>query len=243
MTKWRTAVLVAALLTGCSRPHQEPGPVPVPAPTPTPAPSRPPIGEHLLAEPPADWVQSFHTDTPGMRMVEYVPQGDDPADWTDKVSFESFTGNPLPKPDELLTSIADDQRKGCDNFESHATYSGDENGYPTAVRLFVCDRSKLTQKGQLTLLKTIRGDAEFYVIMRARRVAPIAKDDAWPIPKELMAEWSLYLHAIGLCNGDDPAHPCPSVPEKGSDTTLPGAEVGDVSDPNAASSKPSPRVP
>jgi hypothetical protein len=169
MTKWRTAVLVAALLTGCSRPHQAPGPVPVPAPTPAPTPSRPPIGEQLLAKPPSGWTESYATKSPGMRMAQYIPSGDDSHDWTNMVSFESFTGNPLPQPPELLASVAKDQQAVCDNFESHTTYTGNENGYPTTVALFVCDRSKLTQKGQLTLLKMIRGDDNFYVITRSRR--------------------------------------------------------------------------
>jgi hypothetical protein len=206
MTKWRTAVLVAMLLSGCSKPQQQ---------TAAPAPSLPaaaPSGEQLLAEVPPGWVQSFRSATPDMRMVEYIPPGTDLADWTDKLSFASFGGEPLPDPVELVTSIANEQRKSCDGFESHATYSGGENGYPTAVQLFVCNRNLLTQKGQLTLLKTIRGDENFYVITRARRVDPIAKDDTLPMPQmpqEVMAAWSLYLRAIGVCNTNDPAHPCP----------------------------------
>lgn len=218
MTKWRTAVLVAALLTGCSRPHHEPGPLPVPAPTPTPTPSRPPIGEQLLARPPSGWTESYATKSPGMRMAQYIPSGDDSHDWTNMVSFESFTGNPLPQPPELLASVAKDQQAVCDNFESHTTYTGNENGYPTTVALFVCDRSKLTQKGQLTLLKMIRGDDNFYVVTRTRRVAPIQPGDAWPIPKEVIAEWSLYLRGIGLCNDGSTTHPCPTAPDKSAST-------------------------
>jgi hypothetical protein len=75
----------------------------------------------MPAEPPTGWVQSFRTDTPGMRMVEYVPKGDDASDWTDKVSFESFSGDPLPDPDQLLNSIADDQHKGSRGDASGAS--------------------------------------------------------------------------------------------------------------------------
>ena len=147
-------------------------------------------------------------------MVEYMPPTSDtkadPTEWTDKVSFESFTGAPLPDPIELVTSIADDQRKTCDKFEDHNTFSGLENGYQTSVRLFVCSVNPLTNKGQLTLVKTIRGDSNFYVITRARRVAPIEMNGEMPIPPTTMAEWSLYLRAISACNPADPAHPCPT---------------------------------
>lgn len=224
MTKWHTTILIAMLVAGCTRPHPDaPGPVPVPTPTPSPPHSHPPIGEELLAKPPSGWKESYANKAPGMRMAQYVPSGEDTHDWQNMVSFESFTGNPLPQPLELLESVAKDQRAVCDNFESHPTYTGKENGYPTAVALFVCDRSKLTSKGELTLLKMIRGDDNFYVVTRSRRVAPIEPDDVWPIPKQVMAEWSLYLRGIGVCNGADDAHPCPG---KGS-----GQGVGDVSDP------------
>jgi hypothetical protein len=206
MTKWRAALLFTTLLIGCTQLQHQAATPPSPAASTTPQ-----TGEQLLAQPPAGWVQSFQTAAPGTRMVEYVPPGTDPADWTDKVSFESFSGDPLPDPVELATSVANDRRASCDGFASYATYSGSENGYPTAVRLFVCNHVKQTQKGQLTLLKMIRGDSNFYVIMRTRRVEALDNDAALPMPREVMAEWSLYLRAIGVCNSDAAAHPCPSA--------------------------------
>ena len=32
-----------------------------------------------------------------------------------------------------------------------------------------------------------------------------------PMPPEVMAEWSLYLRAIKVCNDSNPRHPCPAV--------------------------------
>lgn len=148
-------------------------------------------------------------------MVEYVPPDSDPKEWTDKVSFESFSDSPLPDPIELLASIATDQRKTCNKFSDHETFSGLENGYPTSVRLFVCDVNPMNGKGQLTLVKTIKGDQNFYVITRARRTAPMQPDADGTIPAEskTIAEWSLYLRAIGACNTADPKHPCPPTPD------------------------------
>ena len=143
-------------------------------------------------------------------MVEYVPPKSDPNEWTDKVSFESFSDPPLPDPIQLLKSIADDQRKTCPKFSDHETFSGVENDYPTSVRLYICSENPLTKKGQLTLVKTIRGDTHFYVITRAKRVEPI-EGDTMPMPPEVMAEWSLYLRAIKACSDADPRHPCPAA--------------------------------
>jgi hypothetical protein len=205
MAKRCSALVLIGVLAGCS-PEQ---------PATPPAQSRSVVAaspEQLLAEPPADWQQSFRTEGPGIRLVEYVPPATNLEEWTDKVSFESFNDAPLPDPAELLTSIASDQRKTCEKFEDHETFTGLENGYPTAVRLFICYVNPLTNKGQLTLVKTIKGDSHFYVITRARRVPPIELDGESPMPPKIMAEWSLHLRAISVCNTDDPAHPCPAPP-------------------------------
>ncbi|HEY6598203.1 MAG TPA: hypothetical protein VIZ30_02780 [Pseudomonadales bacterium] len=184
-----------------------------------------PSPEKLLAEPPKDWVQAFRTAGPGIRMVEYVPPQTDPNDWIDKVSFESFNEPPLPDAIEILKSIAADQRKTCEKFSDNETFSGLENDYPTSVRLFICYTNKLTKQGQLTLVKTIRGDTHFFVITRARRVPAIKPDGEMPMPPEAMAEWSMYLRSITVCNTNDPRHPCPSpapaadAPPAGTGTT------------------------
>ncbi len=211
MSKRCMTLFLAIALVGCGGGKAEHSAAEKSAAPPTrsaPPPDTSP--EHLLAEPPAGWLQSFHTEGPGIRMVEYVPPKSDPNEWTDKVSFESFSDPPLPDPIQLLKSIADDQRKTCQKFSDHETFSGVENDYPTSVRLYICSENPLTKKGQLTLVKTIRGDTHFYVVTRAKRVAPI-EGDTMPMPPEVMAEWSLYLRAIKACSDADPRHPCPAM--------------------------------
>ncbi len=211
MSKRCMTLFLAIALFGCGggKPEQSAPAQPTASATrPAPPPDTSP--EHLLAQPPEGWLQSFRTEGPGIRLVEYVPPKSDPNQWTDKLSFESFSDPPLPDPIQLLKSIADDQRKTCKRFSDHETFSGVENDYPTSVRLFICGENPLTNKGQLTLVKTIRGDSHFFVITRAKRVAPI-EADAMPMPPEVMAEWSLYLRAIKVCNGSDPRHSCPEA--------------------------------
>ena len=210
MLKRCATLLTALALVACGAEKHDASPAPTAVPArPTPPPDA--SSEHLLAQQPDGWLQTFHTEGPGIRMVEYVPPGDDPKDWVDKLSFESFSDPPLPDPIQMLKSIADDQRKTCQVFSDHDTFSGVENDYPTSVRLFVCFKNPLTGKGQLTMVKTIRGDAHFYVITRARRVPPIDPDakDADIAVKKAVAEWSAYLHAIGVCDPSNERHPCP----------------------------------
>ena len=216
-------LLLASILAGCGADKHPPSTAAASPPA-RPAPPPDTSTERLLAQPPEGWLQSFHTEGPGIRMVEYVPPDTDPNDWTDKLSFESFGEPPLPDPIQMLKSIADDQRKTCQKFSDHDTFSGVENDYPTSVRLFVCYKDPLTGKGQLTLVKTIRGDAHFYVITRAHRlpaIAPEAKDADLAV-KQSIAQSSAYLHAISACDTASDRHPCPN------------AEVADASDtPNA----------
>ena len=215
MSKRCVTLLLAIALGGCS--GEDPGAAGSTQATTTP-PARPATPadtspEQLLAQPPDGWLQSFRTEGPGIRMVEYVPPDTDPNDWKDKLSFESFTEPPLPDAIEILKSIADDQRKTCERFSDHDTFSGLENDYPTSVRLFICPTNKLTRSGQLTLVKTIRGDTHFFVITRARRVPVIKQGGDMPMPPAIMAEWSLYLRSITVCNATDQRHPCPAPPD------------------------------
>jgi len=214
MTKRCVILIIAFALTGCSGDKSALPTVSTPAATPTRAPAPPDTSpERLLAEPPTGWQQSFRTEGPGIRMVEYIPAGTQSDEWTDKLSFESFSDPPLPDPIEMLKSIAADQRKTCKPFADNETFSGVENDYPTSVRLFICYSNPLTKKGQLTLVKTIKGDSHFYVITRAKRVAPIdtSSDKPDPMVAKAVAEWSAYLRAISVCNDADPRHPCPAA--------------------------------
>jgi hypothetical protein len=224
MSKRCTTLLLVIMVIACTDNHGEKSAAEASAAA-APVRSGTPIEaspERLLAEPPSGWLQSFRTESPGIRMVEFVPAQTNADEWTEKVSFESFSDPPLPDPIELLKSIADDQRKACKKFSDHDTFSGVENDYPTSVRLFVCRLNPLNNQGQLTLVKTIRGDTHFYVITRAKRVPPIESDSDMPIPPETMAEWSVYLRAITVCNDTDARHPCPAAPVE-SNTAAPVA--------------------
>ena len=195
-------LILGAVLTGCQATGPEPG-----------SPSLDDTSERLLAAPPDGWVTVFQSNRPGIRLIEFAPPGQAADAWTEKLSFESFGSSPPPDPIELLTQIANDQRATCTGFSDYNTFSGFENGYPTSIRLFVCRTNPVTQLAQITLVKAIQGNEQFYVITRARRVPPIETEGAAAMPAEDMAAWSLYLRAISLCDSARPAHPCPEPSE------------------------------
>lgn len=164
-------------------------------------------GERLLADAPRGWKEVFSSNNPGLRMVEFIPEDQNNASWQHKITVESFSAKPLPDPIEFLKGLSVDQSGTCDGFESFSTFSGFENGYPTTVRLMVCKRSDIINQSQVTMLKAIQGDENFYMISRAQRGPPLA-DDTPALTEDEIAGWTLYLKAISVCD-DSAEHPCP----------------------------------
>ena len=197
MLKQQCLVVVAGLLlAACSEPREPPGGDQAPA-----------TGEQLLASAPEGWKQVYGTSAPGLRLAEYIPDEDSEDNWREKISFESLRGDPLPDPIDFVNGISTDQEGTCNGFESYSTFTGHENGYPTAVQFLVCSRSKLLDRSQVTMIKAIQGNDFFYVISRALRQAPLAPG-AQALTEETVAAWSLYLRAISLCDPGRPEHPC-----------------------------------
>jgi hypothetical protein len=183
--------------------------------------------EQLLASAPEGWRQVFRSERAGTRLVEFVAPDSPLDEWTEKLAFESFGGTPLPDPADMLARLARDQSETCPRFSDHATFDGEENGYAVAVRLFVCGEDPLTRSAQVTLIKAIRGEENVYVITRARRLPPIAADAEAPaLPTETMAEWSLFMRAITVCEVGDAEHACPP-PETDDSTVGKISESGD----------------
>ncbi len=164
-------------------------------------------GERLLAEPPEGWKQVFRTDKPDIRLVEYIPEDQHNASWSSKVSFESLAGNPQ-DPIDFVNGISADQANTCDGFEATPTFAGLENGYPTTVQFLECANSRLIERSQVTMIKAIQGNDYFYVITRAHRGAPLESGEK-SLSNAEIAEWSMYLRAISLCDDRDPEHACP----------------------------------
>jgi len=201
------SLAVSLLLSGCNADN---GPAAIDEP--------PSIaGEHLLAAPPPNWIRTFAMNEGGVRLVEFIPAESDPEQWTDKISFESFTGggsdalgDELPDPIRLVRNIAKQRERACDGAEDYNTFSGLENNYPTSVRLLLCHRNRETGRGEITMLKTVQGNRDFYVIQRTRFVEPYVDQPLAPMSNDEMGLWSLYFRSITVCDDTLPEHPCPA---------------------------------
>ena len=185
------------LATACDRPDQDAELV-----------AEPTTSETLLAQPPPDWLRSTATTTPGLRLTEYRPPAPPADGWDDRMRFEASSGTPMPDPIQVALTMAEEQRKNCEGFEDHNTFSGFENGYPTSVRLLLCREDKRTGKALVTLVKAIQGNDFFYLIVRSRS-APPPDSGLDLISQAEIGGWSLHMRTIGLCDKQRADHPCP----------------------------------
>ena len=166
------------------------------------------VREQLLAQPPQGWVQTSAASTRALNAAQFLPEGEDQTSWTRMIRFEAIAEDPLPDAIEFVDLITAGQDRQCGTFESQPIFAGLENGYETAVTLLVCHKDRDTERSEVTMMKTIRGNDRFYVITRAQRGAAIEESES-PVEEQVVAAWSLYMKSISLCDTEREAHPCP----------------------------------
>jgi len=165
-------------------------------------------GERLLATPPKDWVSIFQLNNDNTRFTDFIPPDQRKNNWSTKLSFEAHTTQDLLlDPIELLFAEAETDQSRC-NFVSHYNiFSGQENNYQTSVRLFLCGENTFTNRGEVKLIKAIKGNNYLYSVKIVRRT-PAFDANEEEIAREEVALWSTYLRKVSVCDGS-PDHPCP----------------------------------
>ena len=213
--RWVLGVVTCAALTGCGASNDSTNKDANPAAGPDTksgsgavAAGPPPTDETLLLQTPPAWLEVTAQQSDSFRLAEFIPVGQDKERWFDKLFIESNNLEPLPDPIVFLEAMGRELKTECEGTSDANVHSGLENGYETSVRLLVCNKNLNSARGEVTLIKAIRGKDNFYVISRARRSEPL-RTDAPPMSEQEMGEWSLYMRSIKLCDPRDNAHPCP----------------------------------
>jgi len=170
--------------------------------------------EQLIAQPPRGWRQTGATNIGNLKRAEFVPEAESvegvETNWIRRITFESIREDPMPDPIEFVELMSFDRDYMCGTFEAHPTFSGEENGYPTAVFLLVCHKDRVTERSEITMMKTIQGNDFFYVITRSLRGEPIEPGEKPEIEEAVIGGWSLFLKSISVCDPGQPeTHPCP----------------------------------
>ena len=165
-------------------------------------------GERLLGTPPKGWVNVFQLNNDNTRLTDFIPPDQSKSDWSTKLSFEAHTTEVLSiDPIELLFSEAETDQSRCNSVTHYNIFSGLENYYQTSVRLFLCGENSFTNRGEIKLIKAIRGNDYLYSVRIVRRTPPFDTNEE-EIRKEEVALWATYLRKISVCDGS-PDHPCP----------------------------------
>ena len=167
-------------------------------------------GERLLATAPKGWINVFQLNNSDTRLTDFIPPDQSKDDWSTKLSFEAHTTEALSlDPIDLLFSEAETDKSRCNRVIHYNIFSGLENNYQTSVRLFLCGENTFTSRGEIKLIKAIRGNDYLYSVRIVRRTPPFDVNDEAQ-PKEEVALWSTYLRKISLCDGST-NHPCPQT--------------------------------
>lgn len=168
-----------------------------------------PSKEQLLIAIPDKWKRIYTLNTTQTRLVDFVRQEETAEDWRTKLSVESYSlrdisGDPI----ALLMSEAQSDMNRCNFVQHFNIYAGFENGYPSAVRLFMCGENAFTGLGEVKLVKVIQGTDNLYSIRILRRIAPFEVSDPDFSDKDI-ANWSRFLSQVSLCDASA-LHPCPT---------------------------------
>ena len=163
--------------------------------------------EQLRAQPPAGWVKVYQYNHAGSRISEFIPANEERLKWTNKVTFESFAPAAYTDPIDLLLFEVDQYQKNCNFVQHFNLFAGLENNYPTSLRLVMCGKSEVLKTGSVTMLKAISGDRNFYIIRLTRKV-PAFEPHQSDVSKNDIAQWSVYLSRISVCDESSAEHPC-----------------------------------
>lgn len=168
--------------------------------------------EQLLADVPENWKRVYQMTSRNTRLSDFIREDESEDDWSTKLTFESFINEEIASdPIRMLMSEAESDMSKCDPLQHYNIHSGFENNYETSVRLFLCGENAFTGKGEIKLVKIIKGIEYIYVIRILRNLEPFTAEPPVFGRKEV-ANWSTFLQKISLCDGS-PAHPCPKPPQ------------------------------
>ncbi|MEE4300048.1 MAG: hypothetical protein V2J24_11460 [Pseudomonadales bacterium] len=168
--------------------------------------------EQLTLPTPDGWATVSTLATPFVRMSAFAIPGEGP-DGVDKLSFEWFARELAADTDpfSLVEQVAGTIRGNCRGGSDQPVFAGEENGYPTVVRLLLCPRLNGTEppRGELLMLKAVEGRTGFWIVVRGRDLSATTAPGSTQL-RTTIGAWSNALRTITLCDPDDPAHPCPA---------------------------------
>lgn len=149
---------------------------------------------------PEDWVQAFRTQNGNMLITEYVPKGETVADWKEMITMQTFIGGLNTTANQFAGTMRAGWLKACPGGSAFPGRNGKENGYNFAFWLQSCGNNPKTKQPEITLLKVIQGNDNFYVMQKAWKYMP---------EKNEVTKWSRYMRTVVVCDSRIEDRKCP----------------------------------
>jgi hypothetical protein len=166
-------------------------------------------GENLLVAPIPGWTPAYNAAGNGIRLLEYVPPGQNVNAWSQMATIEIFYGRGGMKPRDLQQKIVEGFRENCEGLHVSDLGSGTASSLPAVRWVTYCSKFRPLGTGEISYSQAISGKDHFYLVQRSWRGAPFDLTKPLPIPETLLKEWETYLNQISVCDSRDPKRPCP----------------------------------
>ena len=157
-------------------------------------------GEFFLAAPPKEWLLGRDDKQTDVVTFEFVPLGQSVDRWTELVTIQKMVGLTDVAPDQFLKNVAKQNEVVCDGYGIRRLAFQDKNGYQTHGMIQSCGLNKESKKGELTIIRVVRGADNFYLISRAWRLDQYDASGALPLPKKIIDDTIKYLATATVCD-------------------------------------------
>ena len=158
-----------------------------------------PKGEFFLAAPPKGWTLVDNETQLHIANFRFVPAGESAKKWSQMVTITKMTGESM-LPDKFLIQTAEINAQNCDGYEIQRLAFKSTNGYPTHGMIENCSKNKKSNKGELAIIRAIKGNDHLFVIQRTWRLKPYDLAKGFPIPKEKIDETIIKFSSAKVCD-------------------------------------------
>jgi hypothetical protein len=156
---------------------------------------------------PSGWDQ-FPLQQGAIEVVEYVPKGQSPADWREKITLEVHHETNTMPVDVYQRRAVMQMRENCTGVVEGRLQSGVNNGFPSAFWTLGCRQDRRSKLGETRYTKVVQGTRTLYVLSRAWRTEPFG-DAGPPLTKPQVDEAITFLTSSVVC-ANNADHPCPA---------------------------------
>lgn len=160
------------------------------------------MSEDISFDLPSGFAKAFEDGDSSFFIQEWVPTGESVDNWSQMLTLtvlEKANVDPI----KFFDLMADEWGESCPDYGAMLLHHGQENNYPIAVWLLTCPENYMTGKPEVTYVKGISGNENFYTVQIAHAVRVDEVDDS-------TVNVSMgFLKQVAVCdNGRSEAHPC-----------------------------------